>query len=179
MVNTAGFSASDATTTWVVGTQKVSVTIANTQDLHDFPVDTQTLNFGLTNTFVPTEAMAFKFIDDEKSFITSTAGNPDNDAYVILDSSYTIYTDDSGNSGFKLQYKVKRNPDLYFIRFILPLTIITTIVLAWMLAPPGNGSRTNGPFTIIATTTSFIFIASNSVPLIPYRTRLDNCTSLI
>ena len=179
MVNTAGFSASDATTTWVVGTQKASVTIANTQDLHDFPVDTQTLNFGLTNTFLPTEAMAFKFIDDEKSFITSTAGNPDNDAYVILDSSYTIYTDDSGNSGFKLQYKVKRNPDLYFIRFILPLTIITTIVLAWMLAPPGNGSRTNGPFTIIATTTSFIFIASNSVPLIPYRTRLDNCTSLL
>jgi hypothetical protein len=34
-------------------------------------------------------------------------------------------------------------------------------------------------FTIIATTTSFIFIASNSVPLIPYRTRLDNCTSLL
>ena len=168
------FTATDTTKTWVVGVQKVSVTVANAQDLHNFPVDTQTLYFGLTNSALPEGAMKFKFIDDEKSFITSTAGNPDNDAYIILDSSYEITTDDVGNSGFRLKYTVKRNPDLYFIRFILPLTIITAVVLGWMFAPPGNGSRTNGPFTIIATTTSFIFIASNSVPQIPYRTRLDN-----
>ena len=47
-----------------------------------------------------------------------------------------------------------------------------SLVLVLQFANPA--ARTMAGFTIIGTTTSFVFISSNSVPLLPYRTRLDN-----
>jgi len=156
---------------WIQGTQKVSMTVQAPQDLREFPLDTQTISFNFINAAVPASDMYFVM-----TAMNAQSAPPTNavDGYTVVSTKISVTQSDkpNQNSQVNVQFVLKRIPDVYFNRFILPLTLVSTLILTLQFA--NTAARTMAGFTIIGTTTSFVFISSNSVPLLPYRTRLDN-----
>lgn len=67
---------------------------------------------------------------------------------------------------------LRRVPSFYITRFIQPLCLLMTMAIVSVLFAHNPG-RIAIPFTSFGAVISFLFVATNSNPVLPYSTRLD------
>ena len=160
---------------YVVGSEVFSNTFGQAQQLANFPFDVQTLawsvdlaGFGTTDmVLVLPTAMA------SGAAVALPAGTPD--GYTVTASSAAVTAVPSAfgqTSRLTVAYTMARNPAFFINRFILPLCLLFVVTpLSVAMMPPTPGRFI--PVTSFAITVSFVFVAGQSVPILPYTTRLD------
>ena len=165
--------------TWVSGLITfTALQVGQPQQLKNFPMDTQFLNLALVNR-AATNALTgrdvlFRFTDDSLASALPLAGDPD--GYTIASVALGNATTPEGFGSIQVQWTIKRIPDFFINRFVLPLSLVTIGVIMLMSANPA--SRAMASFTMMGTVVSFLFVSGQSVPQLPYRTRLDNYFTL-
>lgn len=165
--------------TWVSGQITfTALQVGQPQQLKNFPMDTQFLNLALVNR-AATNALTgrdvlFRFTDDSAATALPLAGDPD--GYTIASVALGNATTPEGFGFIQVQWTIKRIPDFFINRFVLPLSLVTIGVIMLMSANPA--SRAMASFTMMGTVVSFLFVSGQSVPQLPYRTRLDNYFTL-
>ena len=166
---------------WVVGVQSISKMFRQPQNLADFPFDTQSIS-------IPVEVAgldytAFQFVtaphmtDIWDPLSTLTLSVVPEGFSVVGQSAVTYlanYTRTSTTpSGLSISYRLKRIPTFFVNRFVAPLTLVAIMMVSPLLLLISNTARLTLPFGVMGTVVSFVFVSSNSVPQLPYATRLD------
>ena len=169
-------SAADAeVASYVVGSETFSYTFGQQQQLTDFPFDTQTLtwrldlpNFGTADmALVLSPAMA------SGSALALPVGSPDGYTVTAYSAAVTGVPSAFGlTSRLTVAYTMSRIPTFYINRFILPLCLLFVVTPLSVAMPPPTPGRFV-PITAFAITVTFVFVAGQSTPILPYTTRLD------
>ena len=165
--------------TWVTGlVTYTGLQVQAPQELRDFPYDVQTLSLRLVNraAVTPLNAsdMILKFVAASSAPGGLASGDPD--GYKIVATSATTATNGEGFGTLTLSWTLRRLPDFFVNRFVLPLSLVTVLIIFLLAANPA--ARAMASFTMIGTVVSFLFVSGQSVPALPYRTRLDNYFTL-
>lgn len=108
------------------------------QQLQDFPMDTQTISLNLFNSNVKAADMRFVTIRETARAFPSTTVNPPTspDGYNMQDAAVVVGTTVDGNSALSIQWRLKRIPDFFLNRFILPLSLVSIMLTFLMSANP-------------------------------------------
>jgi hypothetical protein len=170
------------TEVWVVGTQRFGGTFLQSQDLRDFPFDTQLAGFTVeaTNgvTVYPKEDV--EFVTPARAFSTLI---PERgvDGWTIQGTTATAVSREDKNLGATFSaasftIRLARIPTVYVTRFVIPLCLISFFVIGSLhYTPSGSfaGPRLMGPVTGFGMVISFLFVAAAQIPILTYTTRLD------
>ena len=158
---------------WVVGVHSFSATFVQTQNLADFPFDTQTAAITITNSLMQAQAMRFVVAPTSvSSTATSLLKLPrDPDGFASTTWVTTVSGAGKDPSKLTLGFVLKRNPTFFVNRFVVPLSLLYTIMVLLLAVAPT--ARIMSPLTAFGSTVSFLFVTSQSVPQLPYATRLD------
>ena len=165
--------------TWVVGTITLTaLQLGQPQQLRNFPMDSQPMNLVLVNKAAANALtgrdVLFRFTDDAVASALPAAGDPD--GYTITSVALGNATTPEGLGSIQVQWMLRRIPDFFVNRFIMPMSLVTVGVIMLLGANPA--ARAMASFTMTGTVVSFLFVSGQSVPQLPYRTRLDNYFSL-
>lgn len=170
------------TEVWVVGTQRFGGTFLQSQDLRDFPFDTQFAGFTVeaTNGVTVYQKEDVEFVTPAKasSTIIPEAGV---DGWSVLGATATAVTRvdknlDSTFSAASFVIRLARVPTVFVNRFVTPLCLISLFVIGSLLYTPNGGwqvPRFTGPTAGFAMVISFLFVAAAQIPILTYSTRLD------
>ena len=164
-----------AVAAYVVGSEVFSNTFGQAQQLANFPFDTQTLSWSVdVATFGTADiALALPPVMASGAALALPAGSPD--GYTVTASSAAVTSVQSAfglTSRLTVSYTMARNPAFFVNRFILPLCLLFVVTpLSVAMMPPTPGRFI--PITSFAITVSFVFVAGQTVPVLPYTTRLD------
>lgn len=172
------YASQGAPSVFVVGRVQYSgLVVQATQQLQNFPFDSQLIFLNITNIAngLRWNDMQFEVVSPNSTAgLTSTGtlpinGNPD--GYVITGAVATVFNNTGGLSTVSIGWRLQRLPDFFVNRFVMPLCIVNVLIIALMSANPAT--RVMAAFTMIGTVVSFLFVAGQSVPQLPYATRLD------
>jgi len=156
--------------TYVSGYTRFSYTISQNQDLRDFPLDSQSLIFSFTGG--PYNASDMEFILVPSSISSTIIPSWSPDGFTVLPDSRAIVKEDAyGRTQVVTTLKIERIPEFFINRFVVPLSLIFTMATLFTLVAPS--ARLMTPMTVFASTISFLFVSGQSVPQLPYFTRLD------
>lgn len=156
---------------FVVGSHSFAVTFTQPQNLIDFPFDKQAATFSFVNSkstadnlfFVPAPAMT-------APGNASSLYVPNIDGFFIESTGAAVDTR-GPNSRVTITYNLARNPAFFVNRFVVPLSMV--MVMAALFIGVDIERRMMVPLTAFASTVSFLFVSGQSVPQLPYSTRLD------
>ena len=167
-------TAPSAEAAYVVGSEDFSGTFLQTQQLSAFPFDTQTLSWSADIAVFPTSDMRFVLAPAMTSgAAVALASPPDGFAVSSAGAATSTVLSAVGNSSrLTVSYVMPRLPDFFVNRFVWPLCLLFVVTpLSVAVMPPTPGRFI--PITSFAITVSFVFVAGQSVPVLPYTTRLD------
>lgn len=168
---------------WVIGTQDVSITFSHSQSLRNFPFDTQDISVSFMNKAQMAMNMYFVVAPvtnsgpesslrpaaDPPGFFTRSWGA--RTAERTCRKCYPIAPDNAGVSMLVISYSMERDPNFFVHRFIVPLSLLFMMATLMLALEPKT--RVFAPLTAFGSTVSFLFVAGQSVPPLPYSTRLD------
>jgi hypothetical protein len=167
---------------WVVGVQRFGGTFLQTQNLRDFPFDTQlagfTVEVGNGITMYQTSDFEFVIPSGASSTIIPDAGVDGWTASGAFALS-TVREDKNLKSAFSqasFNIRLTRIPVVFVQRFVIPLCLIAFFVIGSVYYTPSGGwvgPRFVGPTAGFGMTVSFLFVAAAQVPILTYSTRLD------
>lgn len=146
--------------------------------LHEFPFDTQQIQIPLIASGYNSEEVQLISHSNLSSGIEESLSIPDWD---VLDWKFTTgnFTTNSELleelSSFTLSLTIKRRHLFYEAKIILPLILIMAMswVVFWMDPTLGGGGQIGISVTAMLTLIAHTFAASESLPKVPYLTRLD------
>jgi len=170
------------TEVWVVGVQRFGGTFLQTQNLRDFPFDTQLAGF----TVEASNGVTLYQKGDVEFVIPSGASNTiipqaGVDGWTVGGAQASPATRVDKNlegtySSASFNIKLERIPVVFVQRFVVPLCLIAYfVILSLHFAPTGGttGPRLTFPTAGFGMTVSFLFVAAAQVPILTYSTRLD------
>ena len=164
---------------WVQGRfDYTGLVVLAPQDLRDFPLDTQTVTLQVANANLPAADMQFVLTADLAAPFPGSSMSPpaSPDGYTLVGTRAVLANTTDGLSAFALQWRLQRVPDFFFNRFVLPMVLVNILILALNGANPAT--RLMAAFTMMGTVVSFLFVSGQSVPQLPYATRLDKFFTL-
>jgi len=164
---------------WVQGRfDYTGLVVLAPQDLRDFPMDTQTVTLQVANANLPAADMTFVLTADLAAPFPGSSMSPpaSPDGYTLINTRAVLANATDGASAFALQWRLQRVPDFFFNRFVLPMVLVNILILALNGANPAT--RLMAAFTMMGTVVSFLFVSGQSVPQLPYATRLDKFFTL-
>jgi hypothetical protein len=167
-------SAPSDTAAYVVGSEDFSSTFLQVQQLAAFPFDTQTLAWSVDVATFPSSDMRFVLAPAMSSgAAVALASPPDGYSVSAAGAALSFVPSAVGNSSrLTVSYVTPRLPEFFVNRFIWPLCLLFVVTpLSVAVMPPTPGRFI--PITSFAITVSFVFVAGQSVPVLPYTTRLD------
>lgn len=186
--NSASFNIDGGTPSWipdaynksacyVTGTLSISATFLAVQQLQDFPFDTQKISFSIIMKPFPVTDMTFDIVPSSN---LKLALPPDGFAVVASSATVGTKTTASGEdfSRIIVSYTIKRDPTFYVQRFVLPLCLVHIMLISSMVLGTGTTSRHGVPLAAFGSTVSFLFVYAQTVPSLPYQTRLDKFFTL-
>jgi len=147
---------------------------SQTLNLKEFPFDTQILSFDTISTDFSKDEVKFEFND--KSGISNKFTLPDWEIkqvhYEVLPLTFRNGPEVYDNA--KLIIKLKRHVVYYIFKFILPLFLI--VFMSWIvfwIDPAEYSTQISISVTSMLTIIAYKFVMGNSLPKVPYLTRLD------
>lgn len=168
------------TDSWVVGSIKFSGVFLRGQQLADFPYDKQTLSIDVESGLDATD-LQFVLLPGTSAAIAPAAGSPDGwdlKSTTASVANYTVARQSTTKSRLTLSFELNRKPEFFVNRFVTPLCLIHVISFTSLLMANTFTVRQSAVLTAFGSTVSFLFVAGNSVPQLPYTTRLDKFFSL-
>jgi len=165
----------------VVYEEHFVATLAANLDLHDLPFDKQSLKMIFTSFLYPAEEMVFS----PESIIEFRPGFALNEWVVAGEPQVKI--SEQGVFGISLEgqspgapfshgefiINLEREPGFYIWKLLIPILIITSISWVGFWRKPTEGGRLAMTFSCMLTVIAYNFVIGNSLPRIPYLTRLD------
>ena len=143
-------------------------------ELKDFPFDNQKLTFDIITTNYTSDEVKLEF--NELSGISHKFTIPDWEIqqveFEVLPLTYKKSPDLFDNA--KLIINLKRYDDHYIYKFILPLFLI--VFMSWLvfwIEPTEYSTQISISITSMLTIIAYKFVIGNSLPKVPYLTRLD------
>jgi len=164
---------------WVVGTQVVSGSVLQPQLLTDFPFDTQSAQAIIESSAWDTTVLTFQ---RTPTALADVLPDFPVDGWSVQGGAAAFTSRKSSHNDLSWSraafiVNLQRIPDLFVSRFIAPLCLIMIMMMLSPFFNPGASPalvpRTTPVFSGFGATISFMFVASNSVPQLPYSTRLD------
>lgn len=162
-----------AVTVWSDGDvwyeERFLATIFQPYDLDDFPFDSHTVSFLLEPFTLTTDDVVFGEVEALDFEIGSEEWTSDD-----------VVTADVFNEGFASAFfsvSIARDPTFYLTNIILPLLLIVAISWAvfWMdFEDMTLADRLGVSITSLLTVVAFDFVTADTLPILPYSTRLDS-----
>jgi len=90
-----------------------------------------------------------------------------------VDMKATTGSPDAGNSRVTVRYKLKRVPTFFIYRFVVPLVLGQLMLISTFAFTSSFAPRITTSLAAFGTTISFLFVSAQTVPPLPYQTRLD------
>jgi hypothetical protein len=163
----------------VISRQKTWGWFSQPLDLHDFPLDRQSLSIhivtpGLLETDVTMTPLLGKH--GRGSGIAETFSLPDFKvtSWTAEPRAYLAYKGEVGTAGFIMEVNVERTPGFYIWKLILPLCFI--VAMSWVprwINPKELGTNISIAATSFLTLVAYLFATSILLPRVNYFTRMD------
>jgi len=178
-----------------VGVIEITATFAEQFELQRFPFDAQDLTLFISSStmfeicqFVPISLFytvrdfSGRKLRDYPNLYCSARGfgivtlctkfSTISSEWIVEDPIVDIHTDTFSTINIRL--KVKRKPEVYIIRMVLPMALVTLgSCAAFFIDLHQEGERLNYGFSTVLTAVVYQLVIYNELPQIPYMTLLD------
>jgi hypothetical protein len=163
----------------VVSRQKAWGWFSQTLDLHEFPLDQQTLTIHIVAAgLLQTDVSMIPLIQRKGggSGIAEKFSLPDFKvkAWNAESRAYFPYQSQAGTAGFIMEVKLERLPTFYIWKLILPLCFI--VAMSWVprwINPKEIGTNLGISATSFLTLVAYLFASNVLLPRVAYFTRID------
>jgi hypothetical protein len=162
----------------VILRQKVWGRFSQPLELHDFPMDTQTLSIQLAAAGLLEQEVKLIPLEEgsDKSGITSSFSIPDFEvlSWEATTSAYVPTEGDEGVAGFEMRIELKRRMPYFVTKVIVPLCLI--VIMSWVprwIDPEQVGTNLGISTTSFLTLVAYLFAINVLLPPVSYITRLD------
>lgn len=163
---------------YIVGQGRLAGSFLAQQILSDFPFDTQSAMVLLESTTWDSSSMRWIPAADATQgllppgfIIEGWSTAPGAASTTVSEYVYTSLA--QTYSRLRLNVKCTRIPDFYMSRFVTNVTLIVLMALLALLQPSDFPTRMAVSQLAFGGIVSFLFVLSNTVPPLPYATRLD------
>lgn len=153
------------------------------QLLQDFPFDTQNAQILLESTTWDSSSMIWAPVDGITTgllppgfIIEGWTTTPASATSAVINYDYVSLA--QVYSRLKLNVQCARIPDFFFSRFVTNVTLIILMAMVGLLQPTDLPTRMAIAQLAFGGIVSFLFVLSNTVPPLPYATRLDRYFSV-
>jgi len=159
--------------------QKVWARFSQPLDLHDFPMDRQTLSIHLLASGVTqgeVKMVPLELSGHRSSGITRQFSLPDWEviSWDAKPKTYSPFEEEAGVPGFELRIEVERRLPYWVTKVIFPLCLI--VIMSWLpfwIDPEQIGTNIGIATTSFLTLVAYLFAIGALLPQVSYITRID------
>ncbi len=159
--------------------QKVWGRFSQPMDLHDFPLDRQTLTVQIVAAGLMEDEVTMVPLEVEHgraSGIATRFSVPDFDilSWKAEPAPYVVTEGEVGTAGFHMQIEVGRRMPYFVMKIIIPLCLI--VIMSWAprwIDPAQVGTSMGISATAFLTLVAYLFAINLLLPPVSYITRLD------
>ena len=157
----------------VVSRQRVTGKFSQPLDLHNFPMDEQNIQFEIVSVgYMPGEV---KLVEDS-SGISDRFSLPNwyIKGWDLKIADFKFLPDAPSRAGVLFTITAKRYMHFYIFKFVVPLLLI--VFMSWIvfwIDPTDYTTQISVSITSMLTLIAYQYLVGNSLPQVPYLTRLD------
>jgi len=163
----------------VIYRQKLWGNFSQPMDLHNFPMDQQTLTVHMVAAGLSEQHVKMVPLLLDEIAISDIADKFSVPDFVVTDwqaqpESYFPHKGREGTAGFLMEVTLKRSPMYYILKVIIPLCLI--VIMSWLprwIDPEHIGTNIGISTTAFLTLVAYLFAITVLLPRVSYVTRID------